>query len=132
MKPRGALPILSLLSAVLLSLHISQDIVFGFDSAGLNHLVGVSILLVLVCGATLLQERWLGRVVMLLGGVMALGMLPLHMRHGFRPAFLQKDGALLFVWVLYLLGINGALCIVLFFHALIRRAPRDGGASANA
>ena len=29
---------------------ISQDIVFGFDRAGLTHLVDVGIILVIVCG----------------------------------------------------------------------------------
>jgi hypothetical protein len=111
----------SVLSAVLLSLHISQDIVLGLDPAGLNHLVGVAILLVIVCGAVLLPERLIGKVIMLLGGVMALGMLPLHMRHGLRPEFLARDGALLFVWTMYVLGVNGAFSIILAILALAGR-----------
>jgi len=103
----------SLVSAVLLALHISQDIVFGFDRAGLNHLIGVGIILLVVCGTLLLSHRQLGRVIMLLGGVMSAGMLPLHMRHGLRPEFLQNSGALLFVWTLYLLGVMGFFSIIL-------------------
>ena len=57
MKQRDLLSVTSLLSVLLLALHISQDIVFGFDRAGLNHLVGVAILLVVVCGSVLLRER---------------------------------------------------------------------------
>ena len=97
MKQNDLLSVTSILSALLLALHISQDIVFGLDRAGLNHLVGVAILLVLVCGAVLLRERPSGKVIMLLGGVMAAGMLPLHMRNGLRPEFLEKSGALLFI-----------------------------------
>ncbi len=82
MKQRDLLSVTSILSTLLLALHISQDIVFGFDRAGLNHLVGVAILLVVVCGAVLLRERRSGKVIMLLGGVMAAAMLPLHMRNG--------------------------------------------------
>ena len=70
MKRHVMLMVTSLASAVLLSLHISKDIVFGFDSAGLNHLVGVEIILVIVCGTLLLPRRWLGQVIMLLGGAM--------------------------------------------------------------
>ncbi len=81
MKQRDLLSVTSILSTLLLALHISQDIVFGFDRAGLNHLVGVAILLVVVCGAVLLRERRSGKVIMLLGGVMAAAMLPLHMRN---------------------------------------------------
>jgi hypothetical protein len=52
---------------------------------------------------------------------MAAGMLPLHMRNGFRPEFLEKSGALLFVWTLYVLGVNGAFSIILAGLALRRR-----------
>ncbi len=111
----------SLLSVLLLALHISQDIVFGFDRAGLNHLVGVAILVVLVCGAVLLRERRWGTVIMLLGGVMAAGMLPLHMRHGLRPEFFERSGALSFIWTLYLLGVTGGYSVVL---AVLTLRPR--------
>lgn len=122
MKQDNLLSVTSLVSVALLALHISQDIVFGFDRAGLNHLVGVAILLVVVCGAVLLRERALGKVVMLFGGLMAAGMLPLHMRNGFRPEFLAKSGALLFIWTLYVLGVNGAFSVILAVRAL--RRPR--------
>jgi len=123
MKQNDLLSLTSVFSVLLLALHISQDIVFGFDRAGLNHLVGVAILLVLVCGAVLLRERRLGKVIMLLGGVMAAGMLPLHMRNGFRPEFLEKSGALLFIWTLYVLAVTGAFSTILAVLAL--RARRN-------
>lgn len=121
MSRNNLLSATSILSVLLLALHISQDIVFGFDRAGLNHLVGVAILLVIVCGALLLRERALGTVIMLLGGVMAAGMLPLHMRHGLRPEFLERSGALLFICTLYVLGVNGALCVILAIQSLLAR-----------
>jgi len=120
-KRNDLLSVTSMLSALLLALHISQDIVFGFDRAGLNHLVGVAILLVLVCGALLLRERLAGTVIMLLGGLMAAGMLPLHMRNGLRPEFLEKSGALLFIWTLYVLGVIGAFSVILAVQALLTR-----------
>jgi hypothetical protein len=122
MKQRDLLSVTSILSVLLLALHISQDIVFGFDPAGLHHLFGVAILLVVVCGAVLMAERRSGEVIMLLGGVIAAGMLPLHMRNGLRPEFLEKSGALLFVWTLYVLGVTGGLSIILAVQAL--RDPR--------
>ncbi len=121
MKQNDLLSVTSILSVLLLALHISQDIVFGFDRAGLNHLVGVAILLVVVCGAVLLRELTSGKVIMLLGGVMAAGMLPLHMRHGMRPEFLEKSGALLFIWTLYVLGVNGAFSVILAVRELRAR-----------
>jgi hypothetical protein len=121
LKHHDLLAVTSILSVLLLALHISQDIVFGLDRAGLNHLVGVAILLVVVCGALLLRGRVLGTVIMLLGGVMAAGMLPLHMRNGLRPEFLQKSGALLFIWTVYVLGVNGAFSVILAVLALRAR-----------
>jgi len=120
-KRTDLLSVTSLVSALLLALHISQDIVFGFDRAGLNHLVGVAILLVLVCGAVLLREWRVGTVIMLLGGIMAAGMLPLHMRNGFRPEFLEKSGALLFIWTLYVLGVIGGFSVILAIQVLLTR-----------
>ena len=121
MRNDNLLSVSSLLSVLLLALHISQDIIFGLDRAGLNHLVGVAILLLLVCGAVLLRDRRSGVVIMLLGGMMAAAMLPLHMRHGLRPEFLEKSGALLFIWTLYVLGVTGAFSVILAIQALVRR-----------
>lgn len=121
MKQNDMLSLASMLSVLLLALHISQDVVFGFDRAGLNHLIGVAILLVILCGSTLLRERTLGKVIMLLGGLMATVMLPVHMRDGLRPEFLEKSGALLFVWILYVLAVIGAFSVVLAVQALRAR-----------
>lgn len=125
MKQNRLLVGVTLASVVLLALHISQDIIFGFDRAGLNHLVGVGILLVITCGAVLLPNRRLGQVIMLLGGIMAAGMLPLHMWNGLRPEFLEKSGALLFIWTLFVLGVMGFFSMILAARALVTR-PSDG------
>jgi len=125
MKQRDLLSVTSMLAVILLALHISQDIVFGFDRGGLNQLVGVAILLVVVCGAMLLRDRRSGQVIMLLGGVMAVAMLPIHMRNGLRPEFLEKSGALLFVWILYVLGVIGAFSVILAVQALRGRAAES-------
>jgi hypothetical protein len=120
-KQNDLLSVTSLLSVLLLTLHISQDVFFGFDPWGLHHLFGVAILIVVACGALLLRERTSGKVIMLLGGMMAAGMLPLHMRNGVRPEFLERSGALLFVWILYVLAVTGGLSIVLAVRALRTR-----------
>jgi len=40
------------------------------------------------------------------------------MRNGLRPEFLEKNGALLFVWTLYVLGVTGAFSVILAILAL--------------
>ena len=124
MKQNDLLSATTIFSVILLALHISQDIVFGFDRGGLNQLVGVAILFVVLCGAVLLRERASGKVIMLFGGVMAVAMMPLHMRNGLCPEFLEKSGALLFVWTLYVIGVTGMFSIVLAVQAL--RGRRAG------
>src|SRR6476619_2142638 len=88
-------------------------------------LIGITlasvVLLALTCGALLLPDRRLGQVIMLLGGVIAAGMLPLHMRNGLRPEFLEKSGALLFIWTLYVLGVAGSFSVILAVQALRSR-----------
>jgi len=125
MKQRDLLSWTSIISVLLLALHISQDIVFGFDRGGLNQLVGVAMLLVVLCGAVLLRDRRSGQVIMLFGGLMAVAMMPMHMRNGLRPEFLARDGALLFVWTIYVLGVIGAFSIILAIVSL--RASRPAG-----
>jgi hypothetical protein len=117
-KERDLLSVTSVLSVLLLALHLSQDIVFGFDPAGLHHLFGVAALVVVVCGAVPLRERRSGKVIMLLGGVLAAAMMPMHVRNGLRPEFLDKRGALLFVWAMYVLGVSGLFSVILAIRAL--------------
>jgi hypothetical protein len=121
-KQNDLLTVTSIVSVFLLAVHISQDIVFGFDRGGLNQLVGVAILLVIVCGAVLLRDRTSGKVIMLLGGVIAAAMMPIHMRNGLRPEFLERSGALMFVSTLYVLGVIGTFTVILAVQAL--RGPR--------
>jgi hypothetical protein len=117
-RQRDLLTVTSVLSVLLLALHISQDIVFGLDPAGLHHLFGIAFLVVVLCGAVPLRKRRSGTVIMLLGGLMAAAMLPIHMRNGLQPKFLEKNGALLFVWAMYMLGVTGLFSVIVATWAL--------------
>jgi uncharacterized protein YdaL len=44
------------------------------------------------------------------------------MRNGLRPEFLEKSGALLFIWTVYVLGVMGFFSIILAVRALVIRA----------
>ena len=56
MKPHVLLVATSLLSILLLSIHIAEDIVLGFAPGGLTNLIAIGILVVYLCG-TLLRTR---------------------------------------------------------------------------
>src|SRR5690349_25113096 len=104
MKNLDLLMRISILSVVLLALHISQDIVYGFSRGGLNQLAGVAILLVVLCGAVGLRQRGSGQLVMPLGGVLAMALMPLHLWQAMRPVLLDRSGAPVVAWLLYALG----------------------------
>jgi len=60
MKPNVLLTIASLLSILLLTFHLSHDIVRGMEKGGLSNLIAVPILVVWLYGTLVLAERDLG------------------------------------------------------------------------
>ena len=126
MKPSVMLTVTSLLSILLLSLHIAEDIVLGFAGGGLTNLVGIAILVVYLCGTLLLSDRRLGLAIVLIGSLLAAGMPVIHMT-GAGVGVKRSAGAFFFVWTLYALGITGAFGVILSARALwSRRAGKAG------
>ena len=118
MKP-STLTVASLLSIILLPLHIAGDIVIGFDKGGPGVVfVAVPILLVVACGTLLLAERRSGHVIMFLGGLAALAMPVIHRTHGFTAAVGKAPGGLFFMWTLMTLGVTGGLAVILAARGL--------------
>lgn len=125
MKSNVVLTVTSLLSILLLSLHIAEDIVFGFAGGGLENLAGIAILVVYLCGALLLSDRRAGQVIVLLGSLLAAAMPVLHMR-GAGVGVNRSAGAFFFIWTLYALGVTGTFGIILSARALrSNRAPQS-------
>jgi hypothetical protein len=129
MKNNVLLTITSLLSILLLSIHVTDDIVRGFDKWGLDKLSFVLILVVWLCGTLLLAERRSGRVIMLLGGLLAAGMPAIHMRG--TGAFVKSGGAFFFIWTLFALGATGSMSVILAARALNKKAAAVDAAAAG-
>jgi hypothetical protein len=124
MKHDRLLTVTSLLSILLLSIHVTDDIVRGIDPWGRQSLIGVLILAVLLYGTLVLAERRSGLIIMLLGGLLAAGMPVIHSKVN-----MAKSGAFLFIWTLFALGATGTLTVI-----LAARGLRPGGrmtAAAN-
>ena len=128
MKQNGMLTLTSLLSIVLLSIHVTDDIVRGYDKWGWDKLSFVLILVVLLYG-TLLAGRKAGHIIMLLGGLMAALMPAIHMRG--TGSFVKSSGGFFFVWTLFALGATGALSFILAVRGL-RSGRADGTMTAVA
>ena len=117
MKHNTLLTVTSLLSILLLTIHVTQDIVRGADAWGRQSLIGVLILVVLLYGTLMLAERRAGLIIMLLGGILAAAMPVIHSKVN-----LAKSGAALFIWTLFALGATGTLTVI-----LAARGLRAGG-----
>jgi hypothetical protein len=119
MKNNVVLTVTSLISIVLVTLHISDDIVRGIDKVGPASVIAMSVLVVWLCGILTLGHRRSGYIIMLLGGILGAGIAVLHMVLGVsRTLARSPDGALLFIWTLWALGVTGAFTAVLSARGL--------------
>ena len=120
MKHDTTLTVTSLLSILLLSIHVSQDVVRGADQWGRQSFIGVLILVVLLYGTLVLAERRSGRIIMLIGGLGAAAMPVIHSKVN-----LAKSGTFLFIWTLFALGALGTLSVILALRGLIKHESPD-------
>ena len=107
------LVITSLLSIVLISLHFTDDIVRGISPPGPENVGAIAIMLVWLIGTVLFSKRLIGYIIMILGGVFALGMPVIHMRGSRFPEIVSGPGGFFFFWILLMLGVTGTFSIIL-------------------
>jgi hypothetical protein len=119
MKHNELLTITSLLSILLLTFHLADDIVHGFEKGGLSNLTAVPILVVWLYGTLLLSERRWRYVILLLGSLLAAGMPVIHMMgKGVGGDFAKSSGAFFFIWTILALGVLGLFSFVLSVRGL--------------
>jgi hypothetical protein len=106
------LVVTSLLSILLLTLHITDDIVRGISKAESSN-TALVVLVVLLYGTIALAERRSGHVIMLLVGLLAAAMPVMHMGGTHYPDIAKSAGGFFFVWTLWALGGLGGLTFVL-------------------
>jgi hypothetical protein len=116
------LTIASLLSVLLFSFHLTDDIVHGWEPGGLNNLIGGSIIMVVwLYGALVLAERRSGYVIMLLGSLLSFGVPILHMKGkgvGIASGVAHSSGGFRFIWMLLALGVIGLFSVILSARGL--------------
>src|SRR5258706_8617053 len=103
MKQNVMLTIASLLSILLLTLHITDDIVRGISKAEPSK-IALAVLVVLLYGTLVLAERRSGYAIMLLVGLLAAAMPVMHMRGAHYGEIAKSTGGFFFVWTLWALG----------------------------
>ena len=117
MKPTVTLTMTSLLSILLLTLHITDDIVRGISKAEPSN-IALGVLVIFLYGTLVLSERRSGHVIMLLLGFFAAAMPVIHMKGVRYPDIAASPGGFFFVWTLWALGGLGGLTFVLSARGL--------------
>src|SRR5437764_6670155 len=99
MKQNTILVVTASLSSLLLTLHITDDIVRGISNAESSN-TALIVLVVLLYGTLVLAERRSGRVIILLVGLLAAAMPVMHMRGAHYGEIARCNGGFFFVWAL--------------------------------
>src|SRR5256885_15716670 len=126
MKHNATLTVTSLLSLLLLTLHITDDIVRGISKAEPSN-IALLVLVMFLYGTLVLAERRSGYAITLLVGLFAAAMPVMHMRGAHYGEIAKSSGGFFFVWTLWALGGLGGLTFILSARGLwsLRRAqPR--------
>jgi hypothetical protein len=118
MKHDAPLTITSLLSILLMTAHITDDIVRGISPARADNIGAVVIFVVWLVGTLMLAGRRSGYVIMLLGGLFAAAMPVLHMTGRGYGAIARSSGGFFFVWTVLAVGITGTFAFILSARAL--------------
>ena len=117
MKQNAILVATSLLSILLLTLHITDDIVRGISKAE-QAKTALVVLAVLLYGTLVLAEKRSGHVIMLLVGLFAAGMPVIHMGGTHYGEIAKSPGGFFFVWTLWALGGLGGFTFILSARGL--------------
>jgi hypothetical protein len=120
MKTNAVLTAVSLISIVLMTLHLTDDMVRGLSTPGLDNLIGVAILVVWLYGTLMLRERVSGLVIMLLGSLFAAAMPVIHMSGASFGETVRSSGGFFFYWTVFTLGVTGFFSFVLSVGGLLR------------
>src|SRR3954463_5809498 len=127
MRQNAVLVVTSLLSILLLTLHVADDIVRGISKAEPSN-TALVVLVILLYGTLVLAGRRSGYVILLLVGLFAAGMPVIHMRGAHYGDIARSAGGFFFVWTLLSLGAVGAAAFFLSARGLWRlrrgREPR--------
>jgi hypothetical protein len=130
MKQNLLLTITSLLSILLMTFHLTDDIVRGMEPGRLSSLTAVPILVVLLYGTLVLAGRRSGYVVILLGSLLLLVVPVIHMKGkgvGVASGIANSSGGFFFVWTLIALGVTALISVILSVRGLwsLRRTTPD-------
>jgi hypothetical protein len=120
MKQNAVLVVASLLSILLLTLHITDDIVRGISKAEPSN-TALLVLVVFLYGTLVLAERRSGYIIILFASLLSLAVPVLHMKGkgvGVASGIANSSGGFFFVWTLIALGVTALFSVILSARGL--------------
>ena len=119
MKQNVTLTIASLLSVLLFTLHLADDIVRGMEPGTLSNLIAVPILAVWLYGTLVLAGKRSGYVIILLASLLGMVVPVVHMKGaGVGGAIAKSNGGFFFIWTLFALGVTALFSVILSARGL--------------
>jgi hypothetical protein len=113
MKHNVTLTVVSLLSLLLMTFHLTHDVIRQAEGAN-TYPVPVLVFALWLYGTLVLSDRVWGYVIMLLGGLFAAGMIIIHSN----GIVVGKSGGFFFVWTLFALSTTGWVTMILSARGL--------------
>ncbi len=119
MKTNVTLAIASLLSVLLMTFHLTDDIVRGMAPGTLFDLIALPILAVQLYATLALAGKRSGYLIILLASLLELVVPVIHMKGaGISEAIAESSGGFFFVWTLLALGATALFSAILSARGL--------------
>jgi len=122
----------SLLSILLMTIHMTDDIVRGFEPGTLRTLNAVPMVVIWLYGAVVLAGRRSGYIITLLFSILSFGVPVIHMMNrgvGVHSKIGYSHGAFFFVWTLIAIAVIALFSVVLSAYGLWNFPWRRSGLS---
>lgn len=119
MKHNVVLIVTSLLTILLLFVHLADDIIRGFAPGGVANVTGILIVQVWLYATLFLAGRRWGYVIMLVMSFFGAGISVVHMTGAGLGAG-RSSGALFFVWTVLMIGVTSTFAFILSAQGLWR------------
>ena len=122
MHHKNVLIVTSLLTVLLSSFHLADDVVRGFEPGGPSNYIGILIVATFLYAVLALAERRIGLILILVGSIGGAGVPYIHMigRGLVGPKGLSASGVFFWVWTNLALGAIAIVTAALAAEALWR------------
>jgi hypothetical protein len=110
---------MSLLTILLGTFHLADDIARGMSPGGLGNFIAVVLFVFWLYGTLVLAERRSGLVIVLLLSLLSVGVPVIHMRGPGIGFGTNRSNGIFFIWTLLAMGVTSLFSVILSARALL-------------